>query len=164
MSDVRRISLAVNGERRSCDVEPRHTLADVLREQCDARSVHVGCEDGFCGACTVHLDGVSVRSCLLYAVQAEGAEVVTVEALAAPDGALHPLQEAFRRNHALQCGFCTPGMLMSALEYLDDPSRPSDPSEEDVRVAMAGNLCRCTGYQGIITAVREVARALPIVR
>ena len=158
MSDVHCITLDVNGQPRSCEVEPRHTLADVLREQCGTRSVHVGCEDGFCGACTVHVDGTAVRSCLLYAVQADGAQVATVESLAGPDGVLHPLQEAFRRHHALQCGFCTPGMLMSALEYLDDPTRPDDPSEEEVRSAMAGNLCRCTGYQGIVTAVREQAR------
>lgn len=157
MSETRRIEIAVDGRTRACDVEPRHTLADVLREQCGATGVHVGCEDGFCGACTVRLDGVAVRSCLLYAVQADGAEVATVASLAGPDGRLHELQAAFRRHHALQCGFCTPGVLMSALEFLDDPGRSPDPSEDEVRTALAGNLCRCTGYQGMVDAVRDVA-------
>ncbi len=157
MAERVRIELEVDGVARTLDVDPRVTLADLLRDELGVTGVHVGCEDGFCGACTVHLDGASVRSCLLYGVQADGASIATVVGLARPGEPLHPLQAAFRRHHALQCGFCTPGMLMTALEYVDDPARPAEPSDEEVREAMAGNLCRCTGYQGIVDAVREVA-------
>ncbi|MBS1888004.1 MAG: (2Fe-2S)-binding protein [Actinobacteria bacterium] len=155
------IELTVNGETRRGEVEPRMTLADFLREELRLTGTHVGCEDGFCGACTVHLDGSSVRSCLLYAVQAAGREVHTVESLAGPDGELHPLQEAFRRNHGLQCGFCTPGMLMSALELAQSRERDGaaePPDEAEIRTAIAGNICRCTGYQGIVDAIAEALR------
>ncbi|MBS1880044.1 MAG: (2Fe-2S)-binding protein [Actinobacteria bacterium] len=149
------IELTVNGEAHRGEVEPRTTLADFLREELRLTGTHVGCEDGFCGACTVHLDGASARSCLLYAVQAAGREVRTVESLAGPDGELHPLQEAFRRNHGLQCGFCTPGMLMSALELVESRAGGDPPDEGEIRAAIAGNICRCTGYQGIVEAISE---------
>ncbi len=150
------IVVTVNDERHRCDVEDRTTLADFLREELGLTGTHVGCEDGFCGACTVHLDGESVRSCLLYAVQAGGHTVETVESLAGPDGELHPLQEAFANCHGLQCGFCTPGMLMAALEFVESWPPGSPPSDEEIRAALAGNLCRCTGYRGIVAAVRSL--------
>jgi carbon-monoxide dehydrogenase small subunit len=149
------IELRVNGETHRREVENRTTLADFLREDLGLTGTHVGCEDGFCGACTVHVDGRSARSCLLYAVQADGCDIHTVESLAAPDGDLHPLQEAFRRHHGLQCGFCTPGMLMTAVEFVES-RRSGEPADEaEIRAALAGNLCRCTGYDGIVAAVRE---------
>jgi carbon-monoxide dehydrogenase small subunit len=157
MSERSPITVTVNGARHEREVEPRLTLADLLRDELGLTGTHVGCEDGFCGACTVHVDGTSVRSCLMYAVQADGCDVRTVESLAGEDGDLHPLQEAFRRHHGLQCGFCTPGMLMSALEYLRTRTPGTAPTDREVREAMAGNLCRCTGYQGIVAAVRDVA-------
>jgi carbon-monoxide dehydrogenase small subunit len=149
------IELTVNGELRRGRVEDRTTLADFLREALGLTGTHVGCEDGFCGACTIHLDGAAARSCLLYAVQADGCAVETVESLAGPDGELHPLQEAFARCHGLQCGFCTPGMLMAALEFARSWPPGSPPSDEEIRAALAGNLCRCTGYQGIVAAMRS---------
>jgi carbon-monoxide dehydrogenase small subunit len=161
VSEPRSITLTVNGVRREHAVEPRLTLADFLREELGLTGTHVGCEDGFCGACTVHVDGSALRSCLFYAVQADGCDVRTVESLAGEDGALHPLQEAFRRHHGLQCGFCTPGMLMSALEYLRTRDPQTEPTDREVREALAGNLCRCTGYQGIVAAVRDVASERP---
>ena len=151
------IALDVNGAARSCTIEPRVTLADCLRHQFGLTGTHLGCENGVCGSCTVLVDGVSVRSCLMLAVQAQGARVQTVEGLADGDGRLHPLQEAFRRNHGLQCGYCTPGMLMTALELLAENPRPS---ESDVREALAGNLCRCTGYDGIVASVLAAAGEL----
>jgi aerobic carbon-monoxide dehydrogenase small subunit len=144
------LSLSVNGEPRSATVEPRLLLSDFLRHELGLTGTHVGCEHGVCGACTVLLDGEAVRACLLFAVQAEGARVETVEGLAAEDGTLHPLQEAFRDAHGLQCGFCTPGILMSMIPFLRDNPRPSEP---EVREALSGNLCRCTGYQNIVEAV-----------
>lgn len=152
----RDVSLRVNGEPVRHAAEPRRTLADFLREQCGLTGTKLGCEHGVCGACTVLLDGEAVRSCLIYAVQAAGAEVTTVEGLDR-DGELSPLQEAFRENHALQCGFCTPGFLLSALSFLRDSD---DPSDDEIRQALSGNLCRCTGYQGIFRAVRQVADSL----
>jgi carbon-monoxide dehydrogenase small subunit len=149
----REIALTVNGEQVREFAEPRRTLADFLRDQCSLTGTKLGCEHGVCGACTVLLDGEAVRSCLIFAVQAAGHEVITVEGLE-QDGNLHPLQEAFRANHALQCGFCTPGFLLSALAFLRDEPNPSD---DQIRDALCGNLCRCTGYQGIFNAVREVA-------
>ncbi|MFE9956491.1 (2Fe-2S)-binding protein [Micromonospora sp. NPDC005299] len=147
------VELVVNGVRREGRVEPRRTLADFLREDLGLTGTHVGCEQGACGACTVLLDGKPVYACLLFAVQARGHEVTTVEGLAAP-GELDPVQEAFRRCHAVQCGFCTPGMLLAAHGLLaDDP----DPDEAGVRAALAGNICRCTGYQSIVAAVRLAA-------
>jgi carbon-monoxide dehydrogenase small subunit len=149
------IALCVNGKTHQREIENRLTLADFLREDLGLTGTHVGCEDGFCGACTVHVDGRSARSCLLYAVQADGCEVQTVESLAGPAGELHPLQEAFRRNHGFQCGFCTPGMLMAALEFVESRGAGEPPDEAEIRAAIAGNLCRCTGYDGIVAAVRE---------
>ena len=137
-------------------MEPRLTLADCLRHHLRLTGTHVGCEHGVCGACTVIVDGAAVRSCLMLAVQAEGAEVVTVEGLS-NDADLTPLQKAFRRHHALQCGFCTPGMLMSAHALL---SQNAQPTEEEIRKALAGNLCRCTGYNNIVRAVKAAANRL----
>ncbi len=150
------ITVRVNGIDRTLVVDVRTTLVDVLREQLGLTGTHVGCEHGVCGACTILLDGEAVRSCLLFAVQADRRELMTVEALGTPDH-LHPLQEAFRDHHGLQCGFCTPGFLMSALAFLRSTSRPTD---EEIREAMAGNLCRCTGYQGIVEAVRAAAERM----
>ena len=133
------------------DVEPRLTLADCLRHYLRLTGTHVGCEHGVCGACTILLDGAAVRSCLMLAVQADGHEITTVDGLATSDTELSPLQEAFRENHGLQCGFCTPGMLTTLTEFLRDNP---DPTEQEVRVAISGNLCRCTGYQGILAAIR----------
>jgi carbon-monoxide dehydrogenase small subunit len=147
------ITLTVNGTERTDEVEPRRTLADFLREDLRLTGTHLGCEHGVCGACTVLLDGSSVRSCLLFAIQAAGAEVVTVEGLAG-DG-LHPVQQAFWDEHALQCGFCTPGFLITAVELLRENR---DPSEQEIREAIAGNLCRCTGYVNIVKAIRRAAR------
>jgi carbon-monoxide dehydrogenase small subunit len=149
------ITMVVDGERVELTVEPRHTLADVLREQCGRTGTHVGCEHGVCGACTVLVDDEPVRSCLMFAVQADGSTVRTVEGLESDDGTLHPLQEAFVAHHGLQCGFCTPGMLMTALHLLD--THP-EPDRETIRREMSGNICRCTGYMGIVDAVEEAAR------
>ena len=145
--------LTVNGEEHRLEVEPRRLLADVLRDDLGLTGTHLGCEQGACGACTVLLDGEAVRSCLLFAVQAEGAEVTTVEALAR-GGVLHPLQEAFRDHHALQCGFCTPGMLLAAVDLL---ARIPAPTAAEVREELSGNLCRCTGYGRIVDAVLDAA-------
>ena len=150
-----RIRLDVNGRRTDADVEPRTLLSDFLRHDLGLTGTHVGCEHGVCGACTVQVDGEPVRSCLMFAVQADGRSVRTVEALAEDGGALHPLQRAFHEHHALQCGFCTPGFLMSLEPFVRD--RP-DASEDEIRAALAGNLCRCTGYEGIVEAVRQAAR------
>jgi aerobic carbon-monoxide dehydrogenase small subunit len=149
------IELTVNDEARRATVEPRKTLADVLREDLRLTGTHLGCEHGVCGACTVILDGRAVRSCLVFAVQARGAEVTTVEGLA-PDGELTPVQGAFEAEHGLQCGFCTPGFVVSATALLD---RNPDPSDDEIREGLSGNLCRCTGYQGILRAVRVAAEA-----
>ena len=151
------IRLTVNGAERQARVMPRLLLADLLREEFGLTGTHLGCEHGACGACTVLVDGEPVRSCLLFAVQADGCRVETVEGLAGPDGALHPLQEAFRARHALQCGFCTPGMLMTLTAYLRE--HPS-PAEADIREILSGSLCRCTGYQNIVQAGLDAAAAL----
>jgi carbon-monoxide dehydrogenase small subunit len=152
------VTLNVNGEARSVSVEPRRTLADALREDLGLTGTHVACEHGVCGACTVIVDGEAIRSCLMFAVQCEGTNVTTVEGLAEPDGALHPLQEAFARENALQCGFCTPGFLMLVHAALE-----CDPLvvEDDVRLRelLTSNLCRCTGYEGIRRAVVAAGRA-----
>jgi len=148
------VRLTVNGQPVEREVEVRKTLADFLREDLGLTGTHLGCEHGVCGACTVLLDGEPVRSCLLFAVQAAGATVETVEGLA-PGEALHPLQAAFREHHGLQCGFCTPGILMSALALLRAQPLPSD---QQILEMLGGHLCRCTGYQGIIDAVRAAAR------
>jgi len=151
------IQLTVNGAERQARVMPRLLLADLLREDFGLTGTHLGCEHGACGACTVLVDGEPVRSCLLFAVQADGCRVDTVEGLAGSDGALHPLQEAFRARHALQCGFCTPGMLMTLTAYLREHSSPT---ESDIREILSGNLCRCTGYQNIVQAGLDAAAAL----
>jgi carbon-monoxide dehydrogenase small subunit len=143
----------VNGETRTGTAEPRMTLADFLRDELLLTGTHLGCEHGVCGACTILLDGSSVRSCLVFAVQADGAELTTVEGLADGD-ALHPVQEAFANEHALQCGFCTPGFLMTAVEFLRENPRPT---EAQVREAISGNLCRCTGYVNIVRAIQQAA-------
>ena len=150
-----RIAVEINGIRYEGDVEPRTLLSDFIRHGAGLTGTHVGCEHGVCGACTVQIDGETVRSCLMLAAQADGRSVLTVEGLAPGDEPLHPLQAAFREHHALQCGFCTPGFLLSAEALLRE--RP-DPSETEVREALAGNLCRCTGYEGIVEAVLDVAR------
>jgi 2-furoyl-CoA dehydrogenase 2Fe-2S iron sulfur subunit len=149
-----RIRLTLNGRAVSAEAEPRLLLSDFLRHSLGATGTHVGCEHGVCGCCTVLLDGAAVRSCLTLAVQAEGREVRTVESLAAPDGKLNKLQQAFQNNHALQCGFCTPGILMSFTDYLE---RNPKPSEADIREVLSGHLCRCTGYAGIVAALLEAA-------
>ncbi len=157
MSEKHKLSLVVNGSAYKQEVEGRLTLADFLRHQLGLTGTHLGCEHGVCGACTVLVDGLSVRSCLMLAVQADGAEVTTVEGIAPSENELHPLQEAFHDNHGLQCGFCTPGMLTTLLEFLRDNP---DPSEQDVREAISGNLCRCTGYQGIVDAALDAAQRM----
>ena len=154
MKDMRSIALVVNGVRHEVEVETRLTLADCLRHRLRLTGTHLGCEHGVCGACTVLVDGQAVRSCLMLAVQAEHAEVTTVEGMAGAGGTLHPLQEAFRDQHGLQCGFCTPGMLMTLTEFLDENPAPT---EAEVREAISGNLCRCTGYQGIVAAALDAA-------
>ncbi|MET0191655.1 MAG: (2Fe-2S)-binding protein [Pseudonocardia sediminis] len=149
------VHLSVNGERTRLDVEPRRTLADALREDLGLTGTHLGCEHGVCGACTVLVDGAPARACLMFAVQADGADVTTVEGLQDDDGGLHPLQEAFVAHHGLQCGFCTPGMLLTAAHLLE--THP-DADRETIRAEMAGNICRCTGYQGIVDAVQAAGR------
>jgi len=151
-----RIALTLNGRKLAAEAEPRTLLSDFLRHALGATGTHVGCEHGICGSCTVLIDGVAARSCLTLAVQAEGREVKTVESLAAPDGALNALQTAFRANHALQCGFCTPGILMSFTDLL---GRNPHPSEAAIRDVLSGHLCRCTGYAGIVKAVKQVAES-----
>ncbi len=153
-----RIKLTLNGRKLAAEAEPRTLLSDFLRHGLGATGTHVGCEHGICGACTVLIDGVAARSCLMLAIQAEGREVTTVEGLAAPDGTLNPLQAAFRNNHALQCGFCTPGILMSFTDFL---ARNPKPSSAEIREVLSGHLCRCTGYAGIVKAVEEVASSAP---
>ena len=154
---IHTVRVTVNGRAWEGQVEPRASLAEFLRDELDLTGTHVGCEHGVCGACTVLLDGEPIRSCLMLAVQAEGRTVVTVEGLAGPDGALHPLQQAFMDKHALQCGFCTPGILVTVLAYLREHPSPKD---EEIREMLAGNLCRCTGYHFIVEAVAEAAKAL----
>jgi carbon-monoxide dehydrogenase small subunit len=154
LADKREITLNVNGKQLTGTAEARMTLADFLRDELGLTGTHLGCEHGVCGACTILLDGRSTRSCLMLAVQAEGHELRTVEGLAAADGTLHPIQEAFSAKHGLQCGFCTPGFLMSVHELLEDNP---DPDEDEIRSFLSGNLCRCTGYQNIVAAVRHAA-------
>ena len=156
MTAPREVSFTVNGEAHTVRVEPRKTLADTIREDCGLTGTHLGCEHGVCGACTILLDGAPVRSCLMFAGQAEGCEIRTVEGLADGDK-LHPLQRAFIDRHALQCGFCTPGFLMLALGVLE---REPDIDEAGLREALASNLCRCTGYLNILDAVRDARAAM----
>jgi carbon-monoxide dehydrogenase small subunit len=149
-------SLTVNGARHDRDVEPRRLLVEALREDLDLTGTHVGCDTSQCGVCTVHVDGMAVKSCTMLAVQADGAAVTTIEGMADGDS-LHPLQAAFWEKHGLQCGFCTPGMIMTAADLL---ARIPDPSEDDIRQALDGNICRCTGYHNIVAAVRAAAVAM----
>ena len=153
MADAVSVSVTVNGQRRSAQVEPRLLLVHFLRDSLGLTGTHVGCDTSNCGACTVHVDGEAVKSCTVLAVQADGSEVMTIEGMG-QDGALHPLQDAFWTHHGLQCGYCTPGMIMAAADLLQ---RNPEPSEHDVREALAGNLCRCTGYQNIVKAVLGAA-------
>jgi aerobic carbon-monoxide dehydrogenase small subunit len=150
-----KVAMTVNGSTCTASVEPRTTLADFLREECRLTGTHLGCEHGVCGACTVLVDGEAVRSCLMFAVQAEGADVTTIEGLTPADG-LSPVQQAMHEAHGLQCGFCTPGFVVSITAFLRDHPEPTD---DEVRDGLSGNLCRCTGYQGIINAVRLAASA-----
>jgi len=151
------VSLTVNGETVEALVEPRTLLIHFLREQLNLTGPHIGCETSHCGACTVDLDGKSVKSCTMFAVQANGADVRTIEGMAAADGTLHALQEGFREMHGLQCGFCTPGMIMRAYRLLQENGSPT---EEEIRFGIAGNLCRCTGYQNIVKAIQYAAAKL----
>jgi len=150
------ISLTVNGVPRQADVEPRQLLVYFLRETLGLTGTNVGCDTSSCGACTVLLDGESIKSCTLLAVQADGRQVTTIEGLA-QDGQMHPLQEAFHRNHGLQCGYCTPGMILAAVSYLKENATPT---EEDVRLSLEGNLCRCTGYQNIVKSILDAAETM----
>jgi aerobic-type carbon monoxide dehydrogenase small subunit (CoxS/CutS family) len=150
------VSLTVNGKKYEAEAEPRRLLSDFIREDLGLKGTHVGCEHGVCGACTILLDGRAARSCLLFAVQADGAEITTVEGLA-EGGKLHPLQEAFIEHHGLQCGFCTPGILMSAVDFL---AEYPNPTEEQIREGISGSLCRCTGYAGIVDAILAAARKM----
>jgi carbon-monoxide dehydrogenase small subunit len=153
MADAVRVSLTVNGRQHTADVEPRLLLVHFLRDTLGLTGTHVGCDTSNCGACTCHVDGEAVKSCTVLAVQADGAEVTTIEGMG-QEGNLHPLQDAFWKNHGLQCGYCTPGMIMAAADLI---ARNPDPSEHDVREALAGNLCRCTGYHNIVKAVLAAA-------
>jgi carbon-monoxide dehydrogenase small subunit len=150
------ISLMVNGQQRELDVEPRRLLVQVLREDLGLTGTHIGCDTSQCGACTVHLDGQAAKSCTVLAVQANGSSVTTIEGLAT-NGELHPLQAAFREKHGLQCGFCTPGMIMTAADLL---AQEPDPTDDQIRHSLEGNYCRCTGYHNIVAAVREASATL----
>lgn len=152
------LSTTVNGTPVSAEIEPRMLLVQFLREILHLTGTHVGCDTSQCGCCTVHLDGRAVKSCTVLAVQADGRRVTTIEGLAGADGRLHPMQEAFRDNHALQCGYCTPGMVMSAVALV--PRLPEQPSDRDIREGLEGNLCRCTGYHNIVKAVAAGAAAM----
>ncbi len=151
------ITLTVNGEAVESEAEPRTLLIHFLRETLDITGPHIGCDTSHCGACTIDLNGKSVKSCTMFAGQANGAEITTIEGIAAADGTLHPLQEAFREHHGLQCGFCTPGMITRAHRLLQDNPNPTD---DEIRFGIAGNLCRCTGYQNIVNAIRVAAAEL----
>ncbi|HEX7718531.1 MAG TPA: (2Fe-2S)-binding protein [Woeseiaceae bacterium] len=151
-----KVSFVLNGKPVHAEVESRDLLVDMLRDNLGLTGTHVGCDTSQCGACVVHLDGRSVKSCTMLALQAEGSEVVTIEGVA-KNGKLHPMQEAFREHHALQCGFCTPGMIMSALDLVQQNPEPED---KEIRAWLEGNLCRCTGYQNIVKAVKAGARAM----
>jgi carbon-monoxide dehydrogenase small subunit len=157
MSETRQITVTVNNKKYTETVPVRVTLADFLRHQLGLTGTHLGCEHGVCGACTILFDGHSARSCLMLAVQTDGHEILTIEGIAPDDKTLHPLQEAFRDNHGLQCGFCTPGILTTLIELLRDNP---EPTEQDVRIAISGNLCRCTGYQNIVVAALDAAARL----
>jgi carbon-monoxide dehydrogenase small subunit len=145
------VTLTVNGKQHTVEVENRTLLVEVLREKLALTGTHVGCDTSQCGACVVHVDGISAKSCTMLAVQAAGTNVITIEGLAKPDGTLHPMQEMFREHHALQCGFCTPGMVMSAIDMIN--SHPGGITEQEIRDGLEGNLCRCTGYHNIVKAI-----------
>lgn len=151
------VKLTVNGSEVEVPAEPRTLLIHLLREHLDLTGPHIGCDTGHCGACTVDLDGRSVKSCMVFAAQADGAAVTTIEGIAGADGALHPLQDAFREHHGLQCGYCTPGMIVRAWRLLEENP---DPSEGEIRYGISGNLCRCTGYQNIVKAIRAAAHEM----
>jgi len=153
---MRTINVSVNGKPYSHEVEPRLLLIHYLREVIGLTGTHMGCETSLCGACTIEVDGKAIKSCTMFAVQADGSKILTVEGLAGPDGKLHPIQEAYWNEHALQCGFCTPGMIMITKQILE---RNPNPSEHEIREGLDGNLCRCTGYQHIVNAVRSAAKA-----
>jgi carbon-monoxide dehydrogenase small subunit len=155
----RLISLAVNGEKVERAVDDRTLLIHLLREDLALKGAHIGCETTHCGACTVDMDGRSVKSCTIFAVQAEGAEIRTIEGMAQADGTLHPLQEGFRQEHGLQCGFCTPGMIMRAYRLLQENPSPTD---DEIRMGISGNLCRCTGYQNIVKSIRYAAEKMQV--
>ena len=153
------VTMTINDERVEREVSPRMLLSDFIRHELGLTGTHVGCEHGVCGCCTVIIDGRAGRSCLAFAVQADGADVRTIESVAAPDGTLHPVQQAFRECHGLQCGYCTPGFVMSILDYLEDNPDP-DLSEDAIREVLSGNLCRCTGYKNIVAAFRRSAELM----
>jgi carbon-monoxide dehydrogenase small subunit len=153
-----KVSLTVNGKPASAEVENRTLLVELLREQLRLTGTHVGCDTSQCGACVVQVNGASVKSCTMLAVQCEGAQVLTIEGLAAPDGTLHPMQEAFREYHALQCGFCTPGMVMSAIDLVQ--RNPQGLSDKEIREGLEGNLCRCTGYHNIVRAIAAAQQVM----
>jgi len=157
MSELANVTLVINGQTYTLQLEPRRTLVDAIREECGLTGTYAGCEHGVCGACTILFDGLSARSCLMLAVQADGHEILTVEGIAPSADKLHPLQQAFHENHGLQCGFCTPGMLTTLIEFLRDNP---DPTEQEVRIAISGNLCRCTGYQNIVISALDAAKRL----
>jgi aerobic-type carbon monoxide dehydrogenase small subunit (CoxS/CutS family) len=157
MPERRKIEVRVNGTTHHAQVEPRTTLVDFLRTELELTGTHVGCEHGVCGACTVLWNGNAVRSCIMLAVQADGSDITTVEGLRSAEGSLHPIQQAFVEEHGLQCGFCTPGFLMTVAELLE---RSPDPSEEEIKDYLGGQICRCTGYQPIFAAVRSAAKKL----
>ena len=151
-----KVSMTVNGQQQSHDVEARTLLVHYIREACGLTGTNIGCDTSSCGACTVHLDGEAVKSCTILAPQADGTAITTIEGLAAADGTLHPMQESFRENHGLQCGYCTPGMVMASISLLKENPNPT---EEEVRLGLEGNLCRCTGYHNIVKAVLAAASA-----
>ena len=153
-----KVSITVNGQQRTDEVQPRLLLAHHLRDVCGLKATNIGCDSTSCGACTVVVDGLTVKSCTVLAVQADGAQVTTLEGLTGPDGEMHPVQRAFREEHGLQCGFCTPGMVMAAIGVLADNP---DPSDREVREGLEGNLCRCTGYHNIVRAVQAAAKSGP---
>ena len=155
MKKSSQVMVTVNGEQISGSAEPRTLLTDFLRDELRLTGTHVGCEHGVCGACTVIIDGFATRSCLMFAVQADGSEIQTIEGLASAEGEMHPLQKLFAKHRALQCGFCTPGMLMTAIDLVQSSKKLS---EEDIRIGMSAALCRCTGYEGIVKAVSEYAK------
>jgi len=150
-----KVSLTVNGKPASAEVEERTLLVNFIRDNLRMTGTHIGCDTAQCGACTIHMNGRAVKSCNMLAMQAEGADIVTIEGLAKPDGTLHPMQEAFRQHHGLQCGFCTPGMVMSAIDLVKNFPNPS---EEQIREQLDGNLCRCTGYHNIVKAIKAASQ------